>query len=92
MNRRDFLGGTMMQAAMLTAERAGAASLWPHAAPVALKPMAFGPIISPANAPEEAIQKVHALGMSNCFLSLDGYDLLAHGEQYKLTIDMKQFS
>lgn len=62
-----------MQAAMLTAERAGAASLWPHAAPTALKPMAVGLIISPANAPEEAIQKVHALGMSNCFLSLDGY-------------------
>lgn len=73
MNRRDFLGATITQAALLAAERAGATGLWPHAAPAALKPMAVGLIISPVKAPEETIQKVRALGMSNCFLSLDGY-------------------
>jgi L-ribulose-5-phosphate 3-epimerase len=73
MNRRDFLGATITQATLLAAERAGATGLWPHTAPAALKPMAIGLIISPAKAPEETIQKVHALGMSNCFLSLDGY-------------------
>ena len=39
----------------------------------ALPPMAVGLIIQPANGAEDAIRRVHDLGMSNCFLSLDGY-------------------
>lgn len=39
----------------------------------ALPPMAVGLIIQPANGAEAAIARVHDLGMSNCFLSLDGY-------------------
>jgi sugar phosphate isomerase/epimerase len=35
--------------------------------------MAVGLIIQPANGTEAAISRVHDLGMSNCFLSLDGY-------------------
>jgi sugar phosphate isomerase/epimerase len=35
--------------------------------------MAVGLIIQPANGAEAAIARVHELGMSNCFLSLDGY-------------------
>jgi sugar phosphate isomerase/epimerase len=38
-----------------------------------LKPMALGLIISPFGAPEEHFKRVHDLGFSNCFLSLDGY-------------------
>jgi sugar phosphate isomerase/epimerase len=38
-----------------------------------LAPMAVGLIIQPANGAEAAISRVHDLGMSNCFLSLDGY-------------------
>jgi len=35
--------------------------------------MAVGLIIQPANGAEAAFSRVHDLGMSNCFLSLDGY-------------------
>jgi sugar phosphate isomerase/epimerase len=35
--------------------------------------MAVGLIIQPANGAEAAIAKVHDLGMTNCFFSLDGY-------------------
>ncbi len=45
---------------------------WP-AQHKALPPMAVGLIIQPANGAEAAIARVHDLGMSNCFLSLDGY-------------------
>jgi L-ribulose-5-phosphate 3-epimerase len=38
-----------------------------------LKPMALGLLVSPAKAPEETIRRVHDLGFSNCFLSLDAY-------------------
>ena len=39
----------------------------------ALKPMAVGLLIKPAGAPEERIKRVHDMGFSNCFLSLDEY-------------------
>ncbi len=42
-----------------------------NAAP--LKPMALGLLVSPHGAPEEVIRRVHDLGFTNCFLSLDGY-------------------
>jgi sugar phosphate isomerase/epimerase len=35
--------------------------------------MAVGLLIQPANGAEESIRRVHEMGMSNCFLSLDGY-------------------
>jgi len=38
-----------------------------------LKPMAVGLLISPFGAPEATIKRVHDMGFSNCFLSLDGY-------------------
>jgi len=38
-----------------------------------LKPMALGLLVSPFKAPEATIRRVHDLGFSNCFLSLDGY-------------------
>lgn len=38
-----------------------------------LLPMAIGLIIQPANGAEDAFRRVHELGMTNCFLSLDGY-------------------
>src|SRR5580658_1683436 len=40
---------------------------------VALPPMALGLIVSPFGAPEATFKRVHDLGFSNCFLSLDGY-------------------
>jgi sugar phosphate isomerase/epimerase len=38
-----------------------------------LKPMAVGLLVSPYGAPEATIKRVHDMGFSNCFLSLDGY-------------------
>ncbi len=69
-NRREFLG---IASAAILAEglHPGAALAAP--APASLKPMALGLIISPFKAPEETFRRVHELGFSNCFLSLDGY-------------------
>jgi L-ribulose-5-phosphate 3-epimerase len=38
-----------------------------------LQPMAIGLIIQPANGADDAFHRVRDLGMTNCFLSLDGY-------------------
>lgn len=38
-----------------------------------VKPMALGLLVAPAKSPEETIRRVHDLGFSNCFLSLDAY-------------------
>lgn len=38
-----------------------------------LKPMALGLLVAPAKSPDETIRRVHDLGFSNCFLSLDAY-------------------
>ena len=38
-----------------------------------LPPMAVGLLVSPYGAPEATIKRVHDMGFSNCFLSLDGY-------------------
>lgn len=54
-------------------------ALLPDVAPLAantlppLKPMAVGLMIQPANGAETVIARVHEIGLSNCFLSLDGY-------------------
>jgi L-ribulose-5-phosphate 3-epimerase len=86
MRRREFLSGAISSALMgpvLHAQprrdspRAVAAPA-PQTGPAAqslppLRPMAPGLLIQPANGAEEAIARVHALGFSNCFLSIDGY-------------------
>src|ERR1700744_6795574 len=79
MQRREFLAGAVSATRMRAAGRAeplaaADAPAWPH-----LEPMAVGLLIQPANGPEESIRRVHELGMTNCFLSLDGY--LGHYSQ-----------
>jgi L-ribulose-5-phosphate 3-epimerase len=37
------------------------------------RPMALGLLVSPFGAPEATIRRVHELGFTNCFLSMDGY-------------------
>lgn len=70
MHRRTFLG---------TAAAAAVATGLDPLASVAqsdkpsLKPMAVGLLVSPYGAPEATIKRVHDMGFSNCFLSLDGY-------------------
>ncbi len=70
MDRRTFLGAA--SAAVLANGLVRGSAL---AAPAAaeLKPMDLGLIISPFAAPEETFRRVHEIGFSNCFLSLDGY-------------------
>ena len=68
MDRRTFLG--VASAALLADAIAPAASF---AAPAAVKPMDLGLVVSPFGAPEATFRKVHELGFTNCFLSLDGY-------------------
>lgn len=70
MDRRTFL--QVASAVVLTE------GLYPNPAlaanpAIALKPMALGLIVSPWGQPEAVIRRVHDLGFSNCFLSLDGY-------------------
>ncbi len=38
-----------------------------------VNPMALGLVIAPSGDPEEYLRRVHDLGFSNCFLSLDKY-------------------
>jgi sugar phosphate isomerase/epimerase len=71
MDRRHFLAGAT-GAAVVSAKNY-AAGFYGGATDAALKAMAVGLMIQPANGPEEAISRVKKLGMSNCFLSLDGY-------------------
>jgi L-ribulose-5-phosphate 3-epimerase len=70
MHRREFV--TLASAAVLGA---GAPSLTAQSdsLPPLLKPMELGLIIAPFGSPEETFRRVHDLGFSNCFLSLDGY-------------------
>ena len=70
MNRRTFLGGA---SAAVFAEGLYPASASAVKPPVPLKPMDLGLVVSPFGAPEVTFQRVHDLGFSNCFLSLDGY-------------------
>lgn len=80
MHRRQFLAGaasaTMMTAAAWAgAEQAadGGAEQYGSVAYPGVKPMAVGLLIQPSSGPEATIARVHDLGMSNCFFSLDGY-------------------
>jgi len=70
MDRRTFLGAA--SAALLTNAVHPNAAL-AAAAPAAVKPMDLGLIISPFGDPEGTFRRVHEIGFSNCFLSLDGY-------------------
>jgi L-ribulose-5-phosphate 3-epimerase len=65
------LGG-LGSSELLPASNSADASASP-AAHRALKPMAVGLLIQPANGPEATISRVKDLGFSNCFFSLDGY-------------------
>ena len=69
MDRREFIG--LASAAVMAQGLGGAAAM--AAAPAPLKPMELGLLIAPFGAPEEKIRRVHDLGFTNCFLSLDGY-------------------
>jgi L-ribulose-5-phosphate 3-epimerase len=77
MQRREFLTGAVSAAMMSTASWTETVSAPPEADPSQAQPpletMAVGLLIQPANGPEESIRRVHELGMTNCFLSLDGY-------------------
>jgi sugar phosphate isomerase/epimerase len=68
MDRRTFLG-TATAAALAT----GMPPVSSTADAPELKPMALGLLVSPFAAPEATIKRVHDMGFSNCFLSLDGY-------------------
>lgn len=69
MDRRTFLAAA--SAAAVTGLARPAFSQPQSAA--SLPPMALGLLISPHDAPEAAIKRVHDMGFSNCFLSMDGY-------------------
>jgi Sugar phosphate isomerases/epimerases len=75
MLRRDFLG--LAATAMLAGTSGIAEAIEPEGGrrtPVRIgRPMELGLLISPFHGPEETIKRVHDLGMSTCFLSLDGY-------------------
>ena len=70
MDRRTFLA-----VASATAISTGLHPIPSFAEPDApkLNPMAVGLLISPFSDPEATIKRVHDMGFSNCFLSLDGY-------------------
>jgi L-ribulose-5-phosphate 3-epimerase len=95
-NRREFLevAGSALAADVLLSRRA-------HAEDSRLKPMALGLLVTPFGAPEATIRRVHDLGFSNCFLSLDKYiggftpdiaaqfkDLLARYEVVATTVEV----
>ncbi len=87
MDRREFLAGavsaTMMGAAVHAAslpagtargaDGSGMPAVQEERPYPNLKPMAVGLLIQPAEGPEMTIARVHDLGMSNCFLSMDAY-------------------
>ena len=70
MDRRKFLA---LASGALLAEGLYSAAAFALTPPAPLKPMEVGLLIVPFGAPEERIRRVHDLGFSNCFLSLDGY-------------------
>ena len=70
MDRRSFLSAA---AAAAVATGIDPLSSFADSGQPALKPMALGLLVSPYSAPEATIKRVHDMGFSNCFLSLDGY-------------------
>lgn len=65
MNRRMFMAAASASVVVQNFPTAFAAP--------AIKPMAVGLLIKPTDAPEVRIKRVHDMGFSNCFLSLDDY-------------------
>ena len=75
MRRRDFLSSAAAAAALLPTATF-ASTLASAEAPSSADTghfMPLGLLISPAEAPEETIKRVHDLGLPTCFLSLDAY-------------------
>ena len=70
MDRRKFLGVAAVGSALSTFSPK---SLFASPAPAALKPFEIGLLIVPFGAAEEKFRVLRDLGLSNCFLSLDGY-------------------
>jgi L-ribulose-5-phosphate 3-epimerase len=68
MNRRHFVG---LATAAVLSKGLHASSVGTHMPPV--NPMELGLVIAPSGDPEEYLRRVHDLGFSNCFLSLDKY-------------------
>ena len=79
MQRREFLAGALSATVIGAAGFASSARSQENSKTdwsvqhKTLPPMAVGLIIQPANGAEASIARVRDLGMSNCFLSLDGY-------------------
>jgi sugar phosphate isomerase/epimerase len=73
MDRREFL--SVASAAVVTGAIGSALPAKAFAAenPKPLKPMELGLLIVPFGAPEEKFRVLRELGLTNCFLSLDGY-------------------
>jgi sugar phosphate isomerase/epimerase len=70
MDRRTFLG---MAAAGSALSAISPKTLLASPAPAPVKPFELGLLIVPFGAPEEKFRVLHDLGLTNCFLSLDGY-------------------
>lgn len=70
MDRRTFLSAA---SAAVVSQAIQPGAFGADAKAATLKPMALGLLVSPYGAPEATIRRVHDLGFSNCFLSLDGY-------------------
>jgi sugar phosphate isomerase/epimerase len=70
MDRRTFLALASAAAVKCGIKPAAALAAEPSRP---LPPMALGLLITPFDGPEVAFRRVHDLGFSNCFLSLDGY-------------------
>jgi len=70
MDRRTFM--STASAALLT-QTIHPVAFGAESKAASLKPMALGLLVSPYGKPDEIIRRVHDLGFTNCFLSLDGY-------------------
>ena len=71
MNRREFVGAAAAAAVVAGMEPDSALAQMDK--PTGLKPMELGLLIVPFGAPEEKFKVLKDLGLTNCFLSLDGY-------------------
>lgn len=98
MDRRTFLAAA---SSAIVADMLIPSEMRAQSQETTLKPMAVGLLVSPYGAPEATIKRVHDLGFSNCFLSLDGYlgkftrdaasqikDLLAKNDVVATTVEV----
>jgi len=70
MDRRTFMSAA---SAAVAGQLIHSRGLVAESKAASLKPMAVGLLVSPYGAAESTIRRVHDLGFSNCFLSMDGY-------------------